>query len=271
MVSSLGQTWLAVASVCREHPTGLFVLAFAAVAMVHTAVGLGWTRQWHLLPVVFGLTALAGFLLNPLADANTLADIRGMLTSFETLTLLCIGQFSLLAAALVLGVRLDPGVERPRGATLLAWVHSVPVPAIALAMLLIEQGRLGGTPGARPEAVGREVGVIVAGLLTAACTAAMMLPRRWLTMPHQLLSLAMLLACAFVPVLDARLPEPLWRLNEDSVRLGWQIGLAAGVVVFVGWCWPRRRVVFPFQGSSPRASMLDSARGKPLRGIPWDC
>lgn|GEM_PF-4206860 len=270
-MSSLGQTWLAVVSVSREHPAGLFVLAFAAVAMVHTAAGLGRTRQWHLLPVVFGLTALVGFLLNPLADANTLADLRGMLTSFETLTLLCIGQFLLLAVALVLGVRLDPGTEKPRGATLLAWVHSIPVPAIAIAMLLIEQGRLGGAPGARPEAVGREVGVVVAGLLTVACVAAMMLPRRWLTMPHQLLSLAMLLACAFVPVLDSRLPEPFWRWNEDSVRLGWQIGLAAGVVVFVGWCWPRGRVVSAFQRSSLRASMLDSTRGEPPRGIPWDC
>ena len=233
------QACLAAAAVVREHTAGLFVLAFAGAAILHTALGLGRTRQWYLLPVVFGLTALGGFLLNPFADANTPADLRSALTSFETLTLLCIGQFLLLAAALVFGIRLDPWNDEPRGVVALAVAHSIPAPVVAIAMLLIEQGRLAGVPGARPESVGREVGLVVAGGLTLACAAAMMLPRRWLALPHQMLSVVLLLACMFVPCLDARLPEPLLSVNLDSVRLLWPLGLAGMAVVLAGWCWPR--------------------------------
>ncbi len=235
-MSIFTETWLAVASVVRDHSAGLFVLGFAAVAVLHTAAGLGRTRQWYLLPVVFGLTALAGFLLNPFADANTPEDLRSTLTSFETLTLLCIAQFLLLTAALVFGIRLDPWSDEPRSMMRLAVVHSFPVPVVTIAMLLIEQGRLAGVPGARPEAVGREVGFIVAGGLTLACAAAMTLPRRWLALPHQVLSIAMLLACMFVPCLDAPLPAPMFSFDPESVRLLWQVGLGAMVVVLAGWC-----------------------------------
>lgn len=238
-MSPFTHTCLALAAVVREHTAGLFVLAFAGAAILHTAIGLGRTRQWYLLPVVFGLTALGGFLLNPFADANTPADLRSALTSFETLTLLCIGQFLLLAAALVFGLRLDPWKDEPRGAVALAVVHTIPAPIVAIAMLLIEQGRLAGVPGARPEAVGREVGLVVAAGLTLACAAAMMLPRRWLALPHQMLAVALLLACMFVPCLDAPLPEPLYRVNLDSIRLLWPLGLAGMAVVLAGWCWPR--------------------------------
>jgi len=256
-MNAFTQTWLAMASVVREHSAGLFVLVFAAMAILHAAVGLGRTRQWYLLPVVFGLTALVGFLLNPFADANTPADLRSTLTSFETLTLLCIGQFLLLAAALVLGIRLDPWSDAPRGATVLAVVHSIPVPVVAIAMLLIEQGRLVGVPGARPEAVGREVGFVVAGGLTLACAAAMILPRRLLALPHQMLSIAMLLACMFVPCLDAPLPAPLFGFDRESVRLLWQVGLGAMVVVLAGRCWPR----MPFSALFRRPVTRSSAEG----------
>ena len=206
------------------------------------------------------LTALAGFLLNPFADANTPADLRNTLTSFETLSLLCIVQFLLLVAALVYGIRLGCGSEETRGVIPLAIVHAVPMPVIAIAMLLIEQGRLAGFPGARPESVGREVGFMVAGVLTLACVAAMMLPRRWLALPHQVLSVALLLACAFVPCLEAPLPQPLFRLDLKSVRLLGQVGLAAMAVVLAGWFWPRLPLVIRFRRLVARASAGDSRR-----------
>ena len=91
----MAEIWLAVRNVA-SNPTGLFCLCLATLALLQSALGLGRARQWSLLPVLFGLTALAGFLLNPFADANTSFDLRAKLTSYEALTFLCIVQFLLL-------------------------------------------------------------------------------------------------------------------------------------------------------------------------------
>ncbi len=265
------ENWLAIANVGRDHSAGWFVLAFAAMAMLQTAEGMGRTRQWYLLPVVFGLTALVGFLLNPFADANTPADLRIALTSFETLTLLCVGQFLLLTASLCIGVLLDrQGVER-RGEVCLAVVHAIPAPAVAIAMLLIEQGRLTSVPGARPEAVGREVGLVVAGTLTLACAVAMTLPDRVLALPHQMLSVAMLVACMFVPCLEAPLPQPVFHFDADSARLSWQFGAAAAVMVLAGWWGLPTWGLGPLRRRVQKLSTKTMSLNQSLRGDPWDC
>jgi len=269
-MSALTRTWLAVTSVAVEHPAGLFVLVLAASAFVHTAVGLGRARQWYVLPVIFGLTALVGFLLNPFADANTAADLRIKLTSYETLTLLCIVQFVLLAASLSFGIRLDHSSDEPRCVIGLTVVHAIPVPLVLVAMLLVEQGRLAEFPGARPESVGREVGFVVAAILTLTCATAMIIPRRWLVLPHHVLSIAMLLACMFVPGLQDPLPQPMSSVNLESVHLLWKVGLVATATVLVGCCWPSMPFSGLFRRLAQRLSIGNFYRSESIRGMPWE-
>ncbi|HIQ23357.1 MAG TPA: hypothetical protein EYH34_19205, partial [Planctomycetes bacterium] len=96
----------AIVAVAAGHPTGAFALGLAALAGLHAAVGMARSGRWYVLPVLFGLTALAGFLLNPFADAQTAVDLREKLAGGETIVQLSIAQFSLAAASLWLGLRI---------------------------------------------------------------------------------------------------------------------------------------------------------------------
>lgn len=238
----MNELWLSAKTVAVTHPAGLFALGLAMTAMVQTAIGLGRARQWYVLPVAFGLTALAGFLLNPFADASTALDLRVRLTSYEGLTSLCIGQFLLVASALAFGLRMATGGSDDRGALALAVVHAIPAPVVLIAMLLIEQARLAGFPGARPEAVGREVGLVVASLLILASAPAMLVPRRWLAGTHHLLSIVLLLACMLVPCLQDALPRPMASVDLESLDLLWKVLPVAAAVVVFGWFWRGARM-----------------------------
>jgi len=110
---------------------------------------------------------------------------------------------------------------------------------LLIAMLLIEQTALAGSASARPEAVGRVVGLTVATVLTVISVAAMLLPRRWLAGPHYVLSVALLLAAMFVPFLEEPLPQPMAMLNWQSLGLlVWVVPIAAAIVL-VGCFWSR--------------------------------
>ncbi len=231
------EIWLALGNVGSGHPAGLLALALGGLALLHTALGLGLARLWYMFPVLFGLVALVGFLLNPFADATSPHDLRAKLINPETLTLLCIGQFLLTALALVQGLRLATEDHRENPATWLAAVHVFPAPLLIIALLVLEQTILVQTPGSRPEAVGRQVGLAIAGLLTTASLLMMVLPRRWLTMLHSLLAVAMLLACMFLPSLQASLPQPLDLVDWASLDLCWQVGLGFALPIGLGWSW----------------------------------
>ncbi len=218
------EIWAAIRDVASAHPAGAFAMGLALLALLHAAVGLGRSRQWFVLPVVFGLTALAGFLLNPFADANTALDLRRKLTGFEALTLLCIVQLTLAAVGFRLGMRLDTRSGDPSSTLGLAVVHAVPAPMVLIAMLLVEQARLAAFSGARPEAVGREVGLAVAAALTLGTFFTMLIPRRWLAAPYHLLSVALMLAYMFVPALQDPLPRPMTEFDLASLDLLWKFG-----------------------------------------------
>lgn len=235
------ETWLVMRNVAAAHPAGLFALALSAFALAHAALGLVRSRQWYILPASAGLTALAGFLLNPLADANTALDLRMKLTGYEALTLLCIAQFLLLAGAWRLGFRLDSAADSPHTALALAVVQTVPAPAVLVAMLLLEQAWLADLPGARPEAVGRQVGLIAAGMLLSLVLLTSAAPRRWLAPLHHLLSAALVLACMLLPNLQHPLPQPMTAIAWDSLALGWKAALGFAAVVGIGWLWDRAR------------------------------
>ena len=207
----------AIAVLIENDAVGLFVFGLALLAVLHTAVSVGRSRQWYVLPVIFGLTALAGFLLNPLADSSTMLDLRTRLTGYETLTLLCIAQFLLVGASMAFGLALDGRRAEERSRLGLAIVGTIPAPALVIVMLLLEQTALSAA-AARPEAVGREIGFAVAIALTAATAAAMCLPSRWLAMPHIVLSVAMVLVSMVTPLLQDPLPQPMAIVDWESLR-----------------------------------------------------
>ena len=221
-----------------REAAGLFVLGLAAIAVLHAAIALGRTRQWYMLPVVLGLTALVGFLLNPLADSSTLLDLKTRLTSYEMLTLLCIVQFLLVSTSIWLGLRIDGKQDVDRNSFWLGVVSAVPPPFLAIAMLLMEQVTLATSIDARPEAVGRSIGLGVAVPMTVAAAIAMCLPSRLLTAPHGLLSITMILACMFVPFLQDPLPQSMTSVHWESLTLLVYFAPALAVVMLVGWWRP---------------------------------
>lgn len=233
----VSEIWLALGNAGSGHPAGLLALALGGLALLHTALGLGLARLWYMFPVLFGLVALVGFLLNPFADATSPHDLRAKLLNPETLTLLCIGQFLLTVFALVQGLRLATEDHEGNLATWLAAVHVFPAPLLVIALLVLEQTILVQTPGSRPEAVGRQVGLTIAGLATLVSLLVLAWPRRWVVRLHALVAVALLLACMFLPCLQASLPEPMAMVNWASLDLCWQVGLALAVPITLGWFW----------------------------------
>jgi len=203
----------------RGNPAGLFVVALAGLALAHSATALSRSRQWTMLPVAFTLTALAGFLINPLADANTMHDLKARLTQYDVLTLLCITQFLLVAVSACLGLRIGTDRRAERPGVWLSVVSVLPAPALVIAMLLLEQVALAAIASARPEVVGRNVGLGVASILLLAGAVAFLLPDRLLAVFHGFLSLAFLMACMFLPFLGDPLPQTMTTVDWESLRL----------------------------------------------------
>lgn len=224
----------------QRDAIGPFLIGSTGLGILHSAAALGRTRQWYMLPVVFGLTALVGFLLNPFADSNSLLDLKTRLTSYETLTLLCIVQFGLVSLSALLGLQLDGRRNQERGAVRLAIVSVVPAPAIVVAMLLMEQAALSGSANARPETVGRDVGLFVACVLTLSAAVAMCLPTRRLAAPHMALSAAMILACMFVPFFQDPLPQPMAVIDWQSLKLLAFVAPVAAATVSIGFAATRQ-------------------------------
>lgn len=227
-----------VPTVAAGPPVGLFAMALGAGVLLHSALGLGRSGRAYLLPVLFGLIALAGFLLNPFADASTPQDLRAGLTSPEALTLLCIAQFLLCAAGVTLAVRADD-LRRERSGLWLAVLHTPPAPMLLVAMLVLEQSLLVSTPGARPESIGWGVGLGAALVATALAGLALWLPDRLLAAAYRLLGFGLLLACMLLPNLQRPLPAPLGELDVASLVLGAEVALGAATIVAVGWAWQR--------------------------------
>ncbi len=192
--------------VLAGNPFAWLVLGLGGLAVIQAAVGLGRSRQWTLLPLALGLTALAGFLLNPLADASSSHQLRDVLGNHDVLTSLAIVQMVLAAAAIAFSLRLVDGRRTGWWAFGLGVVHTLPAPMLVVAMLFWQQAWLEQAIGARPEVVGRYVGLTCALLLTIGAAAAMAVPVRRLAAIHLFVSGMVVLACMFVPLLPLPLP-----------------------------------------------------------------
>ena len=225
--------------VLAGNPFAWLVLGLGGLAVVQVAVGLGRSRQWTLLPLALGLTALAGFLLNPLADASSSRQLRAALGSHDVLTSLAIVQMVLAAVAIAFSLRLMDGRRTGWWAFGLGVVHTLPAPMLVVAMLFWQQAWLEQAVGARPEAVGRYVGLTCGVLLTVGAAAAMIIPFRHLAAIHLFVSGMVVLACMFVPLLPLPLPgmrlviEPLDGTSRAMLIL-------AGVTAAAFFLWGMR-------------------------------
>lgn len=237
MSGMMSESAMSLGAILARSPFSWLVFGLGGLAVLQAAVGLGRSRQWTLLPLVLGSTALAGFLLNPLADASSSHQLRAALGNHDLLTSLAIVQMVLAAAAIAFSLRL---VDERRGgwwALGLGVVHTLPAPMLVVAMLFWQQAWLEQSVGARPEAVGRQVGLACALLLTTAALAAMAVPVRRLASVHLFVSGMIVLACMFVPLLPLPLPgmqlviEPLDGASRVTLIL---VGVAAAAFFLWG-------------------------------------
>jgi hypothetical protein len=235
----IGEWLLRFDVVLAGNPFSWLVLGLGSLAIVQAAVGLGRSRQWTLLPLALGWTALAGFLLNPLADASSSHQLRAALGNHDVLTSLAIVQMVLAAMAIAFSLRLVDGPRCGWWAFGLGVVHTLPAPMLVVAMLFWQQAWLEQAIGARPEAVGRYVGLTCALLLTVGAAVAMAVPVRCLAAAHLFFSGMVVLACMFVPLLPLPLPgmqlviEPLDGTHRVTLIL-------AGVTAAAFFLWGLR-------------------------------
>lgn len=239
-MTTLGLSGRALWGAATGHPIGLFVCLLGCLALLQMATGLARSRQWPLLPLVFGLTALAAFLLNPLADAQASQQLRLALARQDVLTSLAILQMVLAATGMGCSLRLLSGRGEGLWTPLLGVLHTLPAPLLIVALLLWQQAWLESFVGARPEVVGRTVGLLAATVLSLLAVLAMRLPTRLLFGLHTLLSGLVVLACMFVPVLPLPLPmtQAVPAAGEPTATV---LGALAACLGLLAWVWGFRR------------------------------
>lgn len=217
------------------HAVSLLLATVAAAAAMHTAMGLATQRRWLLLGLAFVAYALAGFLLNPLADANTPGDLLRMLRSPNGLATVSVLQAMLLAAILYLSARqtMSPASRWP--ALGLRVVQVVPAVPVVLLMLLTEQVRLAQCVGKRPETVGWEIGLVTASLIALGSLLALLIPRRWLREAYLWLGVGLLLTCMLLPALPTPMPRPMREVDVAALLALVPLLVAATIIAGLGW------------------------------------
>jgi hypothetical protein len=236
-------------SMAMEGIRALFGSAESSLLAVGVMLSLAWqslglanSRQWFLLPVAVGLTGLAAFLLNPLADATSLVDLQQSLMAGNGLVTLCAIQFTFAATSFWLGIR-SAGSDRPEPWELLLGIlHSIPVGTVLLGMLFIEQQWLARQIGARPEWVGLSVAVGVGLLLLLITLMLALLPRRLIRKSHLFSALWLAALAALLTSFDRSLPSVPTEIRSPEMMASNLVGLlVGGVCLAIGFTFERLR------------------------------
>lgn len=220
-----------------QRAMSLLLATVAVGTAIHAAIGLATRRRWYAVALAFVATVLTGFLLNPLADANTPGDLLRLLSSPNGLATASMLQAVLLAASLYLTSRqaTNPASRWPAlGLTLVQVVPAVPV---VLLMLLVEQLRLAELVGKRPETVGWEVGLVTGSLVAIGSLLAMAVPPRWLREGYLWLSVSLLLTCMLLPAVSTPMPLPVWEVDTRALVALVPLLLIATLIASLGWYW----------------------------------
>ncbi len=229
--------WFLPLAAPEERAAGLVLLFVASVATLHAAAGLAARQRWYVAVLAFVAYALAGFLLNPLADANPPRELLRWLGSPRGTATASLLQLLLGAASLALASYRSAGGAGRWAVFGLGVVQAAPAVPVVLLMLLAEQWRLAESLGKRPETVGWEVGLAAGSLVVGGVLLARTLPRRWLRELELWLGIGLLLACMIVPVLPAELPRPVWKDDVSGLGAVTLVLAGAAALAGLGWYW----------------------------------
>lgn len=237
MTTIPSQQWFPTLVDPNHRTISLLLMAMATVAAIHAVVGLATQRRGYMIALAFTGYTLTGFLLNPVADANTPADLLRWLGTSNGLATASMLQAVLLAVTLYFIARQATHATSRWPAVGLGIVQVVPAVPVVLLMLLIEQLRLAELVGKRPETVGWEIGLAIGGLVAIGSTLAMLLPPRWLREGYVWLGVGLLLTCMLLPAIPSPMPRPLWEIDTAALVALASILLIAGLVIGLGWYW----------------------------------
>tara|TARA_R110002095_G_scaffold114656_3_gene100063 strand:+ start:124 stop:879 length:756 start_codon:yes stop_codon:yes gene_type:complete len=219
----------------------LLVTGFLA-AVVCQSTGLVYSRQWFLLPFAIGLAGLTGFLLNPIADSNTLLDLQERLLVPDILLLLCAGQLLLCAGCLISGLRMISSTNHDSWKLVLGILCSIPSPVVVISILFVEQQWLASQVGARPELAGISVGSVLILIMIIMCLIGSLLKPFFVLRIHIISCLTLSILAGLVTTMNQSLPE-----SNQSQPLGQMLletGLTALISLFcisIGFVLERNR------------------------------
>ncbi len=186
---------------------GSLVLVCCLGMLFWQVAGLVAAQQWYLLPLAIGLTALAVFLVNPVADANSLFDLRARFARGSVLGTLALIQALLIGVSFWSGLR-AAGIERSdRWRMLLGAVHCCPAIPVVMGALFLQQAWLSQEVGSRPELVGLISGLIVSAAILLGCLIGLGLSRFLRSQVHLLSCVAALTIVCLIPSLNTPPPS----------------------------------------------------------------
>lgn len=204
----------------------LLVIAFLA-AVICQSMGLVYSRQWFLVPFAIGLAGLTGFLLNPIADSNTLLDLQERVLAPDILLLFCAGQLLLSAACLTAGLRMVSSNNHEFWSLVLAIISSIPSPVVVISILFVEQQWLASQVGTRPELAGICVGSALILIMIMMCLIGYLLKPCFVLRIHIIGCLTLCILAGLVTTLNQTLPE------VKQVQSLWQMFLETGLALLI--------------------------------------
>ncbi|MEM8733685.1 MAG: hypothetical protein AAGG44_05670 [Planctomycetota bacterium] len=215
---------------------GSLLLVCAVWMIVWQVAGLVTARQWYLLPLAIGLSALAAFLVNPVADANSLFDLRAIFSRSSLLSNLVLLQTILVALSLVAGLQATKVGGDERWRIVLGAIHCIPAVPVVVAALLVQQAWLAQQVGSRPEFVGLSSSGLVGGLILVGCFVFLPVNRSVRAKVHLLSCVAVIIIVSLIPGLNAPIPAAQDGLaNQSALTSLLPFLLLAGLGLGAGW------------------------------------